>query len=310
MTVAVLSPPQAWASRSSSSHSTWASSTTSSSPGRCTTSFPPSPRSCPGPTATTPGTAPTAPTPTLATPATAQASTTASGPHLPPSTLSKWGSASRGSVTPRLLCQPLEGKAQSWHLWLPGGQPPAPAALPGRERTLSLSCAVFCPLGFLYGVLPNHTSRGLAKPLSRGCSAETGLGRPGLPHLPQRQFGVGDMAGPGHWGLQCRLRSGLGSALWVACPPSACRPRPTLQKTCLTQQTYLQVHQLPASHKMPFSSYKHACFFTVCSSVPTSSGLEGAEKDRASQEEHGWGVGIVLWDWTEWKARRTEREVP
>lgn len=53
-------PPQAWASRSSSSRCTSASFTTSSSPGRCTTSSRPSPWTCRGSTVTTRGTAPAA----------------------------------------------------------------------------------------------------------------------------------------------------------------------------------------------------------------------------------------------------------
>lgn len=88
---------QVWASQSFSSRSMWASSTMSSSPGRCTTSFPPSPWSCPGPTATTRGTAPPALTPLQATPATAPASTAPLGPHQLLSTLSKWGASSPGS---------------------------------------------------------------------------------------------------------------------------------------------------------------------------------------------------------------------
>lgn len=41
-----------------------------------------------------------------------------------------------------------------------------------------MSCAVFCLIGFLWGIFSNHTSKGLAKPLS--CV----LGWPGLLHPP------------------------------------------------------------------------------------------------------------------------------
>ena len=135
-----FSPHQAWATRSSSSHSTSASSTTSSSPGRCTTSSPPSLRSCPGPTATTPGTAPAAPTP--APPPPALTPMTPSGPPLPPSTLSKWGP--RDLVTP-----PGVGRGKP-------GQPPAPAASRGCGEDPSLACAASRSSGLLWAYFWPH----------------------------------------------------------------------------------------------------------------------------------------------------------
>lgn len=54
------------------------------------------------------------------------------------------------------------------------------------------------------------------------------------------------------------------------------RPSTTLCRKPASPNTCLQVHQLPTSPKMLFSSYKHnAGFFTGCSSVPMSRGLPG-----------------------------------